>query len=63
MGEGDYKEKAIQLKNDYELQNLFLSMLNNLLFVSSRGSFGIVSFPEKDFYKYGIASLKMFDYL
>ncbi len=66
MGEGDYKEKAIKLKNDYELQNLFFIDVKNksyLFSILKKCSFGIVSFPEKDFYKYGIASLKMFDYL
>ena len=66
MGEGDYKEKAIQLKNVYELQNLFfIDVKNNsyLFSILEKCSVGIVSFPEKDFYKYGIASLKMFDYL
>ena len=66
MGEGDFKEKAIKLKNDYNLKNLFFIDVKNksyLFSIFKECSFGIVSFPDKDFYKYGIASLKMFDYL
>ncbi len=66
MGEGDFKEKAIKLKYKYNLENLFFIDGHNksyLFTVMKKCSFGIVSFPDKDFYKYGIASLKMFDYL
>ena len=35
MGEGDCKEKAIQLKNDYELQNLFFIDVKNKSYLFS----------------------------
>lgn len=66
MGEGDYKVAAIKLKKEYNLDNLFIidgSQKSYLFSILDRCSFGIVSFPDKNIYRYGIASLKMFDYL
>jgi hypothetical protein len=66
MGEGDFKTEAIKLKKEYSLDNLFIihgSQKSYLFSILDKCSFGIVSFPDKNIYKYGIASLKMFDYL
>ncbi len=66
MGEGDFKNDAIKLKKEYSLDNLFIidgSPKSYLFSILDKCSFGIVSFPDKKIYKYGIASLKMFDYL
>ena len=66
IGDGDYKKEAIRMKNEQNIKNLFIidtkekSYLFTLL---KKSSFGIVSFPDKNIYKYGIASLKMLDYL
>jgi hypothetical protein len=66
MGEGDFKNDAIKLKKEYSLDNLFIidgSPKSYLFSILDKCSFGIVSFQDKKIYKYGIASLKMFDYL
>ena len=50
MGEGDYKEKAIQLKNDYELQNLFFIDVKNksyLFSILKKCSFELLVFLKR----------------
>ena len=66
MGDGDFKNEAEKLKKKRNLNNLFIinSQEKSYLFsLFQKCSFGIVSFPEKKLYSYGIASLKMLDYL
>jgi len=66
MGDGDRKDYALKMKEQYDLSNLYIldaQTKSYLLNIHKKCSFGIVSFPDKKLYKYGIASLKMFDYL
>lgn len=66
MGDGDKKDYALRMKEQYNLSNLYIldAQTKSYLFsIHKKCSFGIVSFPDKRLYKYGIASLKMFDYL
>lgn len=66
MGDGDRRDDALKMKEKYNLNNLYIldaQKKSYLLNIHKKCSFGIVSFPDKRLYKYGIASLKMFDYL
>ena len=67
VGSGDFKITALELIKKNKINNIFVldqvdkSYLSTLL---TQSKFAILSFPEKDnLYKYGIASLKMFDYI
>ncbi|MAV65138.1 MAG: glycosyltransferase WbuB [Pelagibacteraceae bacterium TMED124] len=66
IGDGDYRTKAENYLKKNNINDVFIigtknkSYLFNLI---KKCSFSILSFPEKEIYQYGIASLKMFDYL
>lgn len=66
MGDGDRREQIIKIKEEKNINNLYIldsQKKSNLFKIHKKCTFGIVSFPDKELYKYGIASLKMFDYL
>ena len=66
VGDGDYKLEAKDYCKKNNIDDIFIIDTQSKSYLFSlidRCSFSIVSFPEKEIYKYGIASLKMFDYL
>ena len=66
MGDGDRKEEIVKIKKEKKINNLYIidaQKKSNLFKIHKKCTFGIVSFPDKELYKYGIASLKMLDYL
>ena len=67
VGSGDFKVMALSLIKKYRIKNIFVIDQVNRSYLSTllnKSTFAILSFPEKDnLYKYGIASLKMFDYI
>jgi hypothetical protein len=66
MGDGDRREQIKKIKKENNIDNLYIldsQKKSNLFKIHKKCTFGIVSFPDKDLYQYGIASLKMLDYL
>lgn len=66
IGDGDYKAKAENYLKNNNINDVFIISTQNKSYLFSlikKCSFSILSFPDKEIYQYGIASLKMFDYL
>tara|TARA_Y100001935_G_scaffold255611_1_gene269956 strand:- start:380 stop:1633 length:1254 start_codon:yes stop_codon:yes gene_type:complete len=66
IGDGDYRTKAENYLKKNNINDVFIIGTQNKSYLFSlikKCSFSILSFPNKEIYEYGIASLKMFDYL